>query len=224
MEIQQEIVTSIEKLIEASKAISLAKMQTDAFFSEPHSKLEITEFLKTGLGKQLYPDGNFTALYMKLIPGSSKFNTDLTMRTVRYGNENADFWPGKMFGIEYKQLITKFLTYLDEIQVEIEKMTYDDVVDRGIALRKAYPRLYWILSGYCEIETTEETMLTLNLDDQYLNDYMTLPISEMKSKVEDSEYVIGRYRFIDEWCDDRVHNRLRSLMMFVIYLGSLVRY
>lgn len=226
MEIQQEIVSDLEKLIEARKGIEQTACNILEFLSKPKTKLEITEFLKLHLIDKLFSIPELPRVIVRLLPQSSSYNTKLVYDAIMY-RYSKDFIPGKAFAMSYRLVCDKILTFMHQLNEEIGKLPYDDLVERNIALRRSYCRLRILIGS--ELATVIEPEQFPNMEIPGDADYMTSTLEELEKNVKDYYYDLDYASELDAWNETRpsdptTEGRLKSMLNFTIYLGSLVRY
>lgn len=226
MEIQQEIVSDLEKLIEARKGIEQTASNILEFLSTPKTKLEVTEFLKLHLIDKLFTIPELPRVIVRLLPQSSSYNTKLVYDMIMY-RYTKDFIPGKAFAMSYRLVCDKILKFMQELNEEIGKLPYDDLVERNIALRRSYCRLKILISSELVTAIEPDQFPSMEIPDDV--DYMTSTLEELEKKVKDFYYDLDYSSELNSWGDNcptdpTTEGRLKSILNFTVYLGSLVRY
>lgn len=228
MEIQQEIVEDLEKLIASRKGISETAKNICEFCREPKTKTEVLEFTRLYLIEKLFNIPELPRLGVKLLPQRSTYNSKMLYDAIMYRYEN-DFIPGKAFGVAHKAVTEKILKFMRQLGEEIATLPYDDLVDRNIALRRSYVRLLVIFRLPLAAAIEPDQFPTMTMGDFDHVEYMTMSIDELEQKVKDSFYSLEYSGDLDGWIyqtETEVGSevRLKTFLNFAIYLGSLVRY
>lgn len=226
MEIQQEIVTDLEKLIEVRKGIAQTACNILEFLGKPRTKLEITEFLKLHLIDKLFDIPELPRVIVRLLPQASTYNSKLVYDAIMYRYDQ-DFIPGKTFATSYCLACDKILTFMSQINEEIGKLPYDDLVERNIALRRSYRRFQSLISS--SLPVVIETGQFATMDVGTNSEYMTMPLEELEKQVKDCYWDLKYAAELNSWNENNPSEptseiRLKSILNFSIYLGSLVRY
>lgn len=228
MELQQHIVEDIEKLITTGTAITTAVTQMKEFLSVPHTKLEITEYIKLYVSDKMFTNKDFGSIIVRLIPSSTGYNSRLLLEQLMwYGR--SEFTIGTNFYIQYRKVIGDILKYMAVLDEEIAKLSYDDVVDRNIALRRAYLKLMTVIHSQFVVPVDVSGFPEMTFKEYEYISYMTETIVELQTRVEQDLWPVEDLGNLHRWDVEggnwsNSDNTLKTLMNFVIYLGSLVRY
>lgn len=228
MEIQQEIVEEVEKLITTAEAIKTSVSNMQAFFKAPRDKTEIMEFIQLNLIEKMYEGMDFKCLVIRLLNVKSIYNTQLMGDRLIYGSEN-EFTLGYKFFVQYRLTIDKLFKFMLQLKEEISKLPYDDLVERDIALRRSYLRLLTVINANVPVIIQEEQYPELTISDYDHISYMTMTYEELQKEIDYRLWRVEDLRNTYPWTDRAEfsagsENNLKSLLNFVIYLGSLVRY
>lgn len=228
MEIQQELVTDIEKLSVTVNAIIPVVSDLLAYLNAPHTKVELVSYLKLNLIDQLFKDSELKRVPAKLVPQSTTYNSSLVLGALKYSGKD-NFIPGQNVALLRKKVITDILDYMEAISLEIDKLPYDDIVERNIALRRSYIRLMVIMDAHFTTAPEPEQIPDIDIDSYSHISYMTESIQSLRKKIEESNWKINGCKDFYEWSDGGYWTlngprNLKALLNFVIYLGSLLRY
>lgn len=226
MEIQQEIVEDLEKLIESRKGIERTAENILNFLAKPRTKLEITEFVKLYLIDKLFTIPELPRVIVKLLPQSCDYNSKLVYDAIMY-RYTKDFVPGKAFAFAYRAVCDKILVFMRKLNDEIATLPYDDLVERNIALRRSYVRFCMLISDGLSVAIEPEQFPSMDIGST--SDYMTSSFDDLEKQLKSRYYDIDYVAELDSWNANRPTDptnevRLKSILNFAIYLGSLVRY
>lgn len=226
MEIQQEIVEDLEKLIESRKGIERTAENILNFLAKPKSKLEITEFLKLHLIDKMFAIPELPRVIVRLLPHSCEYNSKLVYDAIMY-RYSKDFIPGKAFALAYRAVCDKILAFMRKLDEEIATLPYDDLVERNIALRRSYVRLYMLIGDALPIVIEPEQFPSMEPTNTL--QYMTMSLDELEKQVRACYYDLDYAAELDSWnanrpTDSTSEVRLKSILNFAIYLGTLIRY
>ena len=221
---QQELVTEIESIIDTAKGIEALGCEIGCFFKEPHDKTEIkTYIIERNLDKLFCPVAIKKAMTL-LISGKNSYNSNHFYDAI----STSPFKLGKEFVASYRRFINNLFNYVLHIKDEIDKMDYDDVVERDIALRRTVCKIRYIILSEVITSMDEDNIRELDVD---TDDYMRIPFTDLveRAKVRiddnlttcvwnfemrgDSNKFIG---FTDE--------KLKTLKNLIFYLGTYLKY
>lgn len=225
---QQELITEIESLMSLADGIESFVKEANDFFNEPHSKLEIQSYITERSLDKLYDKKVVDELVLRLLQSSTTYNSTLFRQHLLASYE--DFKLAKEFNFKYRKFVEHLYDYIEFIQAEIEKLTYDDVAERLMALRRTICKIKTIImeSTFAPFNEDNIREMTVDEDDQHF--YLT---SSFKQVLDRSKKVIFEYidYFSDtfNWTerDSKSYvskEKLISVRNLIFYLNTFVRY
>lgn len=228
---QQELITDIEELITFGDGIESLVKELMAFFEQPHTKVEIQSYVVERSLDKMFKKADLDRVMIRMLAGKSTFNSALFRESTFFSGCN-EFTLSEEFMVKLKLFTNKLFDYLLEIKSEIDKMSYDDVVERDVALRRTVCKIKTIFNNNAVTPLDEENIREMDVEggEDEEGYYMTVPfpalIEKAKGRVSDNfKYSMSTY----DWTQrDRYSyvsaNKLKTLKNLIMYLSTFLRY